>query len=221
MACSTCCWRHRRTSGELARHSIDFGQPPIPVQAGPALPPIGPGEKLVRNSSWDEITSSKILVRYHPGGSGNNVGVEKLREDPAKLSDFELSPLNPHRNPRFQPFELWKLEKELPPKAAIRNVRVVDKEHTEVVLTQDGNQKQFRRVLLRTSKPLAVITAIDDVISRPDGKKTESHIRLSDFRECPGGLVARRVLTVSKLADGRVLVEDWISRKIWVTLRTR
>lgn len=199
----------------LMRFSLDYGQPPVPVQPPPGGPAPPPGGRAVRNVSYDEVTNGRIQVRYHPGASGDNVIVGRRRPEvigAGQLSQTESNPLYPYQNPRFDPFTLWDLGAgQLP---AGREVVTVDDSHRAVVLSQDGAWKQSRRVLFQTKPAPAVITQIVEVTTRPNGKASETHIRLSDFRDCPGGRVARRVVTVGTNEGGRVVVREWVSNDL-------
>jgi len=165
--------------------------------------------------SYDEVTNGRIQVRYHPGASGNNASVERRQPTvigAGQFSEIESNPLSPYRNPRFDPFKLWNFAADQPP--AGREVANVDDSHRAVVLSQDGVWKQSRRVLFQTKPAPAVITQIEEVTTPPNGKASETHIRLSDFRDCPGGRVARRVVNVRKDEGGRVIVREWVSNDL-------
>ena len=68
-------------------------------------------------------------------------------------------------------------------------------------------------------KKLPVIRRIHRLITHADGRRFfEREARLSDFQECPGGLVARRVLLASQSGnDGMVSVREWVSRDLGKT----
>jgi hypothetical protein len=164
--------------------------------------------------SYDEVTNGRIQVRYHPGPSGDNVIVELRRPDvigAGQLSQSAMNPLYPYRNPRFDPFKLWDLGGASGQQPIKREVTAVGEGQTEVTLTQDGAWKQSRRVRFRTAPGPAVLTEIVEVTPPPQGKTTETHIRLSDFRNCPGGPVARRVVSIHLRENGRVAVREWVS----------
>jgi hypothetical protein len=200
---------HRQ--GELMRFTLDYGRPPVPVPPALGLPPPPPGGGSFQNVSYDEVTNGRIQVRYHPGPSGDNVSVEPRRPDVIGAGQFaqsEINPLYPYRNPRFDPFKPWDLGRQQPSK---RDVTAVDDGQTEVKLTTDGEWKQTRRMRFRTAPGIAVLTEIVEIVTTPQGKNIETHVRRSDFRDCPGGPVARRVVSVLKAENDAVVVREWVS----------
>lgn len=210
---------HRK--GALMRFSLDYGRAPIPTRF-PAGLPAQPGVQSVRDVSYDEVTDGKIQVRYHPGASGDNVSVELRQKDligAGQLSNSEMTPLRPYRNWRFDPFKLWDLGKG--PPAAKTEVAVLGDNQTEVTLTSDGDYKQWRRIRFRTAPAPIIMIQMDQIVTHPDGTGQEIRIRLSDFQDCPGGPVARRVVSVFKQKDAdRVSVREWISTDLGVKLPT-
>jgi hypothetical protein len=63
----------------------------------------------------------------------------------------------------------------------------------------------------RTAPGIAVLTEIVEIVTTPQGKTIETHVRRSDFRDCPGGPVARRVVSVLKAENDAVVVREWVS----------
>ena len=97
-----------------------------------------------------------------------------------------LTPLNPRQNPRFHPFTIDKVEKAPVEKLVIRDLKVVDNENLDVVLSQAAawkqSWKQSRRIRFKMTPEPPGITEMDVLSADPQGKvRKESYTRLSDF----------------------------------------
>jgi hypothetical protein len=146
------------------------------------------------------------------------------------MSGWTILPLIPIRSTAEQPFESLQIE----------DMRAIDEEHVEVLCTgrQQGRNKRVdyvemrnRRILFWTKPVPPVVERIDEQIERisleTPGKflgRDEIHAVLSDFKACPGGMVARRVRYVEqseglrakrwKLDEPGVRVLEWSSEDL-------
>jgi hypothetical protein len=92
-------------------------------------------------------------------------------------------------------------------------VKTVDQEHVEVISQQkseSGNQKNWR-VLYWTKPSPPVVQKVSLEFLFSGGQRAEMFSVLSDFKHCPGGMVARRVLYVDPSTPKLVFVQEWRS----------
>lgn len=206
---------------DLYRYRIDYGRAPVVLQSSP--PARGGGDRtfmgasqVAANPSFDEMSDGRIQVRYDLNQSGNVVHVTRQRLDAGTgagvLSEAELTPIRPYMNPRFRPFELWRFGDKADESPLFREAKAIDNDHLDVVIRQDGNHRQFRRIRMRISVSPPVITEIDERSGESQRDLKESYIRLSDFQDCPGGFVARRIRSIQRHSGkDQVRVRDWES----------
>jgi hypothetical protein len=166
----------------------------------------------------DEVFSDRFLIRYYPGDAGDYAAVDPLDNSWAELGGLpshSMNPLNPFGNPReLRYLELHDFESPDDPKHFSVELHPLDKDHMDVILRREGTWKQYRRIGVWTGATPPVVTAIDEVHTDPKGKVYESRHRLSDFKRCPGGMVARQVRAVFSGGDGKVRVQEWRSRDL-------
>ncbi len=201
--------------GRLMRLNLDFGHPAL-VVSEPAPPQKGKpsGPRVVRDVSFHEVTNGLLQVTYNPDPSSNYATVGKRTPSTrgiGPLAQTIFSPIEPFANPAFRPFELWDLKSVTDRVSVPAKVQSMDSDHVEVVLREKGSWTQMRRMRFRTRASIPVLSEIDEVATLPSGETIEYYVRLSDFRACPGGEVARKVLSASKPRAGPVFVREWIS----------
>jgi hypothetical protein len=176
------------------------------------------GAKAVRNLSFDESTNGRFQIRYEPEGSGDVLYVKPGRPEPGlagALSHIHIHPLNPIGNPKFAPLEPWDFGPGVAKGKLSQKITPLDGDRVEILLRQEGGRTQTRRVRFWTVPSPPVITEIDDETSLPNGKTNVIHVRLSEFKKCTGGMVARKLLVVSRnAADDIVSVTEWESKDL-------
>jgi hypothetical protein len=210
--------------GKLQRYSQIFPGGKISV-SDPSNKPTGRGEHPGKepkaivhayvNCSKDEVFNDRFLIRYYPGDAGDCAAVDPFDNSWAKLGGLpshSMNPLNPFGNPReLRYLELHDFESPKDPKSFSVELHPLDKDHLDVILRREGTWKQYRKIGVWTGATPPVVTAIDEVQTDPKGKVFESHHRFSDFKRCPGGMVARHVRAVFSGGDGKVRVQEWRS----------
>jgi hypothetical protein len=78
---------------------------------------------------------------------------------------------------------------------------------------ENGDQKHSR-VLYWTNPSPPVVQKVSTEYVFSGGKRAEMFSVLSDFKECPGGMVARRVLLVAPHTPNLVFVQEWRSHDL-------
>lgn len=170
--------------------------------------------------SFDEVSDGRVEVSYYPptrlappegGAFGSVAQVGKKR---TKASNFAagpntetyIHPLKPWPNPERDPFGQF----------PVLAVNTVDEEHVEVIShkTYESGAERHCRVLCWTKPSPPVVEKITREFVSPDGTRDKAFALLSDFKECPGGLVARRVLFVGLHGRDRISVQEWRSEDL-------
>lgn len=220
-------------SKNLLRISIDYGaatelETIVDLSAGATLdsPVADSGDLSLRtgqaltvsNASEDEVTDGDRWLVYRPRWKNTNdrVVLSRLSRNPDRectTGQLRISPLNPF--PGFNP-DPFGGEAILGEKAS---VDVVSTDELTIVTITSGatfDQEHYSQVNtfeLRNNENGHVIQRIDRRITRGDGELfLKREARLSDFRECPGGAVARCVLFASQSSRAAAVhVTEWIS----------
>ena len=197
--------------GPNLRCSINFvGGPVMLSPAKSDLPP------PLTNRPRDEASDGRVQVSYYapttvrpPKGTYASVAhVEKRRPETPDMAagyftETYINPLRPWPNPHgalFGPLPLV-------------GVKTVDEEHVEVISQQkyeSGNRKHWR-VLYWTKPSPPVVQKVSMEFVFSGGKRAEMFSVLSDFKQCPAGMVARRVLYVDPSTPNLVFVQEWRS----------
>ena len=81
-------------------------------------------------------------------------------------------------------------------------------------MKDEQGREWHRRVACWTKPSPPVVEAITTDVVDPDGRRDQMIARLSEFRECPGGLVARRVVYVDVAPGNPILVHEWRSEDL-------
>jgi len=212
--------------GRLIRYSADFGRPAAELagrseEGNPNK--LGFSQRVVHLVSFDEISNGVLQVAYMPEGPGV-VGVTLRTPDVTGIGVHSVgfpNPVQPHGNPRFRPLRLWDLGDGVNLDPERKKVTHLPGQRIQVELEQGGSHKLARRVVFWTVPSPPVIVEIDDTITEPTGASSSSSIRMSDFRRCSAGHVARRVRSVSSLGSGLVRVQDWTSDDLGERAPTR
>ncbi len=190
----------------------------------------------------EEATNGLVMVRRFPrrgeifGDKARVAKVERLRKPQGQtilagpMSGVTILPLIPMHSTAEQPFESLQVE----------GVRAIDGEHVEVLCTgrQQGRngridyaESRKRRILFWTKPAPPVVQRIEEHVERTSLQgptkvlgRDEIHAILSDFKPCPGGMVARRVRYVEqseglrarrwKLEEPGVRMLEWSSEDL-------
>ena len=216
--------------GPKMRCAIDFQSPGF--RSGPRR-----GEitlEPVEEATNGLVLAQRFLRRSEIFGEEARVAKVELWRKPqgqallaGPMSGAAILPLIPMRSTAEQPFESLQVE----------DVRAIDGEHVEVLCTgrQQGRNRRIdymetrnRRVIFWTKPVPPVVERIEEHIERTslEGRtrvvgRDEIHAILSDFKGCPGGMVARRVRYVEqseglrakrwKLEETGVRMLEWSS----------
>jgi hypothetical protein len=202
----------------------------------------GPKKGEVTLEPVEEATNGLVMVRrfLRRGeifGEGARVAkIEPLRKPEGQtilagpMSGVTILPLIPMHSTAEQPFESLRIE----------DIRVIDGEHVEVHCTGqhhgqnnkvDYVETRNRSILFWTKPVPPVVQRIEEHAERvsPEGPtrylgRDEIHAVLSDFKQCPGGMVARRVRYVErseglrarrwKLEEPGVRLLEWSSEDL-------
>ncbi len=197
--------------GPKLRCSIEFAGGRVLLSAGAdGAPP------ATANRPWDEVSDGRVQVSYYPpttlrpaiGQFGNAAQVEKRRPETADMAagcatEIYINPLKPWPNPN----------EDFLGHGALVGVEAVDEQHLEVARQERSEigLETNRRVLFWTNPSPPVIEKVSAEYLEPDGTRRQSFTSLSDFKQCPGGLVARRVLHVAVLSRDHIAVQEWRS----------
>jgi hypothetical protein len=168
------------------------------------------------NRPWDEASDGRVQVSYYapttlrpPKGTYASVAqVEKRRRETPSMAagyftETYINPLRPWANPHDDPFGVLPLA----------GVKTVDAEHVEVASqekSESGIEKHWG-VLYWTKPSPPVVQKVSLELVFSDGQRAEMFSVLSDFKQCPGGMVARRVLLANPSTPNLVSVEEWRS----------
>jgi hypothetical protein len=180
----------------------------------------------------DESTDGFVGIRYFPRrwellGDEAKAAVVEYRAHNADeawaagdMTANGPNPLNPMLGNDNQPFAGLR----------IAEIRRLDGEHLECVCRERKEKKwrrvaiwetRNRRIVFWTKPALPVVEKIEDVVERtsPDDPskvlgRDEFQAILSDFQECGGGWVARRVLLVAIQAGDVIRVRQWQSEDL-------
>jgi hypothetical protein len=223
--------------GSTLRYSLDFENkvpPEVPdrfaaKESADKKKQKAVGVGVVTNVPFDHVVDDRHIIRYEPGVvdssgrkklrkgyTGDVVYVEKRTPgDPALelLSGGYMSPLNPMGNPRARPLVLWDLPEDGHVATAV-SVSAPDRTHVDVVLTKNGKWKQRRTVRFWTEAVPAVITMIDETVTSPKGATRMMSCRMTDFRQCKGGMVPASVVLVSHSGRRPPIVHEWKSQDL-------
>jgi hypothetical protein len=207
--------------GDKLRMSLDYGHDPVVVGA-----PLGKAGKAkatpkaqnvghtVSHVSFDEVTNGAFELKYYPGASGNSVVAspnKTMRTGAGSNSAVTLNPLAPYENPRFDPFKLWDTDSGSANAATLQSISMNADRTLDVILSRSGQWKQQRRIRFDMDAVPPVIIEIDETMTSPEGRVIEAYSRLTNFVQCPGGLVARSVRSLMKSGKGYTLVREWSS----------
>ena len=189
------------------RCTIDFGSPGF--QYGPRRGEITlePVEEVTNGL----VSAQRFLRRSEIFGEEARVAKVELWRKPqgqallaGPMSGTTILPLIPMRSTAEQPFESLQ----------VKDVRAIDGEHALVLCTggQQGRNKRIdyvekrnRRIMFWTKPVPPVVQRIEEHVERTSLEgptrllgRDEIHAILSDFKPCPGGMVARRVRYVEQ-----------------------
>jgi hypothetical protein len=216
--------------GQKMRCAIDFGSPGYRY---------GPARGEITLEPVEEATNGLVAARRFPrrseiDGENAKVAIVQLRVKlqgqallAGAMSQPTMLPLIPVRSTAEQPFEALQVD----------DVRAIDAEHVEVLCTgrQQGRNRRTdyvetrkRRIIFWTKPVPPVVERIEEHDERTSLEgparllgRDEIHAILSDFKPCPGGMVARRVRYVEqseglrarrwKLEEPGVRVLEWSS----------
>lgn len=201
--------------GSNLRLSINFVGGPVFLSGETKVSEIAPAMTLT-NTSFDEVSDGRVEVSYYPpttfrppkGTMGTVARVSKKQTKPSSFAagthtEMRINPLKPWPSPEKDPFG------QLP----VVGVETVDEEHVEVICQEkyQSGDEGHRRVLFWTKPSPPVVEKITEEYGPPDGRRDKSFALLSHFKECPGGLVARRVLWVFVSRSGSINSQEWRS----------
>lgn len=172
--------------GRKIRYSVDFGGP------------FRIGEKTVTRVTFDAVTDRRLDIAYHPlarkpginlKGTASVVARTPERDGSelfGKESRYCISPLKPLRSAALAPFLL----------PFVVGVSRVDEGHVEIVtrMKKPNGTEIKREVLFWTEPSPPVVEKIVLDTASPNGRRTQAIVQVSDFRECPGGMVARHIV---------------------------
>jgi hypothetical protein len=219
--------------GPKMRCVIDYGSPGFQF---------GPKRVDVTLEPVEEATNGLVMAqRYLKRGELFGEKARVARVEPWRktqgqtllagpMSGAAILPLIPMHSPAEQPFESLQVE----------DVRAIDGEHIEVLCNgrQQGRNERIdyvetrnRRIIFWTKPVPAVVQSIEEHVERTSLEgptrvlgRDEIHAILSDFKLCPGGMVARRVRYVEqseglrarrwKLEEPGVRMLEWISEDL-------
>lgn len=217
---------HKR--GEHVRMRWSYEKPPAPVSAASPQGATDTG-RIVTHVSFEEACNDEVFGTYLfpiPTESGvkrqfNQFDLIPVRDRkhpkrpaiPGPWSSRVLSPLAPWKNGNVHP--LWLA-------ARTRNQQEVK---AELVRLTGGRVKVVlsgvisglpseRQVLIRLDETVPVVERIEDRSTFSNGDTDEVVVVLSDFVECPGGPVARRMRHVHRGRTGIVTTGDWVSEDL-------
>lgn len=185
---------------------------------GTSILPEGHG-LLISRASHDEVTQGQKWLSYNPKWKNTNdratlMVLSQMKRD-LSTGQGRISPLNPLS--RFNP------------KPFMGQGRAFLGKNVSVIVTTESNEQAIVKVTAReaaggveytdtctfevwTAPKLPVIQRIHQVILENDNLFMERDIRLSEFQECEGGHVARRVVSVTKKPERDVVgVIEWVS----------
>lgn len=169
------------------------------------------GANQVQNVSLDQSSDGRVYVHYNPlrDHIGDTADVLKQEADnpntilASKLMVAHISPLRPLSHTNADPFLQMAL-------SDVVNIAPDRIEVTASVRRNGGDQDLRVRFWTEPSPP--VIESIVYGITFPDGRRSETRAVLSRFTECPGGMVARRVVYARCNAAGATAtVREWVS----------
>ena len=173
-----------------------------------------------KNVSFDEITYGRLQARVNKGISAGKdvILIEKNAEDGIQYSlqagdksRREISPLaiasGPARSPLFM---------RIPVAATADEIVVASSEPTavsiEVVMTfERGSRLKKKAVKFRTDVSPPVVTEIRRSSRIGDASPNEAGARASDFVECAGGSVARKVVYCVRANSSEYAEHPWLS----------
>jgi len=219
--------------GPKMRCVIDFGSPGFQYGLGRGEITLEPVEEATNGL----VVAQRFLRRSEIFGEEARVATVKPWRKPqgqallaGRMSGTTILPLIPMRSTAEQPFESLRVE----------DVRAIDGEHFEVLCTgrQQGRNRRIdyvemrnRRIIFWTKPVPPVVERIEEHIERTSLEaptrllgRDEIHAILSDFKACPGGMVARRVRYVEqseglrakrwKLEEPGVRLLEWSSEDL-------
>jgi hypothetical protein len=219
--------------GPKMRCVTDYGSPGFKY---------GPKRGDVTLEPVEEATNGLVLIRRFLRrseifGEGAKVAKAEPWRKPqgqtllaGQMTGTAILPLIPIHSTAEQPFESLQIE----------GVRAIDGEHVEVLCTgrQEGRNKRIdyletrnRRIIFWTKPVPSVVERIEEHVERVSLEeptrllgRDEIHAILSDFKSCPGGMVARRVRYVEqseglramrwKLEEPGVRMLEWSSEDL-------
>ena len=196
--------------GPNLRCSINFAGGPVMLSPAKSDQP-----PPLMNTASDEVSDGRVQVSYYPPRTvrppkGKYASVAQLskrrRETPDMAAGYRtetfINPLKPWQSPKGTLFG-----------PLLVGVKTVDQEHVEVISEEkyeSGDQNHWRVLYwTKPSPPVVQKVSMECVFS--DGQRAELFSVLSDFKQCPGGMVARRVLLVAPRTPNLVLVQEWRS----------
>lgn len=212
--------------GDKMRFSLDFGSPPVMVTVD-GKEAYGPDSLI----SWDHLGDSNFQMSYDPyKGEGGLLRVRETKFAPgipfpvlqAVHSDNPLKPsitLGPTPSaPLGRLFDLRLLDRRaMANEEEIRTtIENVSDDYLRVIReTKETPPKQRKTVVLWTKPNPAVVTQVTNEVRIGNSSDYRRHSYIaSDFVNCNGLMVPRRVRSVGMDPDKRWSVHEWVSEDL-------
>ena len=186
--------------GRKVRYSLDYGKY---LQLAP---------DKIGHVAVDETSNRDILVRYTPLQAKNFGDIATIeRRDRLNIPEIaagyttasEINPIKPMRTDESDPFGDYPLI----------STRKIDDEHIELTTGKSDlhgtTNKRTVRFWMNPSPP--VVEQIHHSTKFANGGGFDCSTRLTDFRQCPEGLVARRIVFAYQEAESTATVWEWMS----------
>lgn len=225
---------HQQTWGDqvvfACRGLIVKNKNEIRVSGDYGAPPLQKLNDRVTRVAFDEIKTGDLQVVHHPDGVRNRETAKtrgSLMTTPNSGGEISLSDryaAGPASRSQISPLSLWGGEVRLP---CILNVlphikvdtqtRKIDDSRLEVKLSYDKSSSRTRTIVWRQDFSPPVVESIHEVFDWPEKHaRTVNAGYASDFVQCKGGAVAKRIVEVlwNKAQPGQWMVRKWESEDL-------
>ncbi|MDC0936013.1 hypothetical protein OAS39_06980 [Pirellulales bacterium] len=208
-------------SGDLLRISIDYGgQTAVTGIVGDDALPKGHA-LIVSKGSEDEVTDGDRWLVYRPRwkNMGDRAVLSRISSIAARKTStgqWRMSPLNPLPGFNPDPFGGDAVLGTAPAFDIVSTDDVTTVTITSNAMIKERAYSQTNTIEFWTEPDKPVIRRIHRKITYDENEPyLERDVRLSDFRECPSGFVARRVVFAAQSGrEDRVRVSEWISHDL-------
>jgi hypothetical protein len=212
--------------GAWRRFQYDYSEGWQPVDALTVPGRANPAMTLFRYVPGDEVTDGAIYAKYtsrHEIGPapkhvfGDQLNVEGPDGGLPRFAATWRHPLSYGQSSFNWLFDLSRPIGVDGPGALRRVVKHVDETHVAVRLWRDGpDWSQSRELSFRVGKFGAVVESFKETNITPTGGTSVIETQFLDFRDCPGGPVASRVLEGARAQhagskEQRFFLQRWIS----------